>query len=245
MTAPDTTPAPAPEAPARIPFVTDLLNLLKVLFSPGEVFAEQREKPTVWIPWLVVSILMVGATFFNAPFIRFGARLAVEARGQPAPPGIENIAVFSQVVAIPIVMLVAIAISAGIMYLVLLAAGGEARYKGLMCVSTFSAIVGVIMMLLTVVVLRLRGLEEVRSVSDLQVSFGLDLLMSQDATLPAFLMGLLRGVTPFSIWSLVITAIGVQKVEKQSSGAAWSAAVVSALVMLVVGALFAGLGGAR
>jgi len=243
MTAPEAAPAPAP--PARIPFVTDLLRLLRVLFSPGAVFEEQREKPTVWIPWLVVSVLMVGMTLLNFPFTRIAMRMAAEAQGRPLPASAESIAMFSGIVVTPVVMLIAIAVSAGIMYLVLIAAGGEVRYKGLMCVATFTSILGFLQLLLMVVVLKLRGPEAIQTVSDLQVSFGLDLLLPQDSTLPRFVEGLLRGVSPFSIWSLVIAAIGVQKVEKQSSGAAWSAAVVSALVMLVVGAVFAGFGGPR
>jgi hypothetical protein len=79
----------------------------------------------------------------------------------------------------------------------------------------------------------------------MQVSFGLDLLLPADASLPKFVEGLLRGVSPFSLWSLALMAFGVHAVERQTKGAAWSAATGSFLVSLVVGALFAGLGGAR
>jgi hypothetical protein len=242
MTTPET---PVPAAPKRIPFVTDAIRLARVLFSPGAVFEEQREKPTVWIPWLLLSVMMVAVTLVNLPVTRQAMRLAAEARGQPMPAAAESIALVSTVVMTPIILLVMILVSAGIMYLVLLATGGEVRFKGLMCAATFATIVGMLQLVLMAIVLKLRGPEGIRTVADMQVSFGLDLLLPADTSLPKFVEGLLAGVSPFSLWSLALMAFGVQAVEKQTKGAAWSAAAGSFLVTLVVGAFFASLGGAR
>lgn len=246
MTGPDTpTPeTPATETSSRIPFVTDFMQLVRVLFSPGAVFEEQREKPAVWVPWLIVSLLMIAVAFLNMPFSRIGMRLAAEAQGRPLPASIETITTVSTVVMTPIVMLITIAVSAGVLYLVLLGSGGEVRFKGLMSVSTFVAILAPVQMALMVVVLHLRGPESIQSMADLQVSFGLDLLLPQDSSLPKFVERLLRGISPFSIWSLVLMAMGIRIVEKQTKAAAWTAAIVGSLVMLVVGAVMAGFGGA-
>jgi hypothetical protein len=88
------------------------------------------------------------------------------------------------------------------------------------------------------VVLKLRDPTTLQTVADYQVSFGLDLLLPQDASLGKFLDGVLRGISPISIWGLVITAIGVRTLEKTTKGAAWTAASVSFLL----GLCFAGLG---
>jgi hypothetical protein len=128
---------------------------------------------------------------------------------------------------------------------VLMGAGGEVRYKGLMSVAVFSGMLGVFQILATFAVLKLRGPEGLTTLADYQASFGLDLLLPADTTIPKFVEGMLRGITPFSLWGLAITAIGIRTMEKTSKGAAWTAAAVSLVLGLLVGALFAGMGGPR
>jgi len=242
MTTPET---PVPAAPKRIPFVTDAIRLARVFFSPGAVFQEQREQPTFWIPWVIVSAFFVLVTMVSLPFTIQMTRLGYEARGQPFPAAAESAMRVMAPITTPVIMLIMLLVMAGVMYLTLLGAGGEVRYKGLLSVAVFTAPIALLQVLLTFVVLKLRGPEGLQTIADYQVTFGLDLLLPQDASLPKFLEGLLRGVSPFSLWSLALTAIGVRLVEKQTKGAAWAAAGVSFAVSLVIGALFAGMGGAR
>jgi hypothetical protein len=137
MTVPDTA-APAPAGPKTIPFVTDALRLARVLFSPTAVFEEQREAPTFWIPWLVVSLLMLVVTTFSFPYTLAVAKLGAAAKGQPFPAAAEGMMRGTQYVAVPIVLLIVFLLTAGVMYVVLLAAGGEVRFKGLMTVAVFT-----------------------------------------------------------------------------------------------------------
>lgn len=242
MTAPET-----PAAPARsdIPFVTDALRLVRVLFAPTEVFEENREKPAFWIPWIIVSVLILAITMLSFPYTMAAMRLGAEARGQPLPASMESIARFSSLVAVPVMMLLMCLVSAGLMYLVLLAAGGTVRYKGLLSVSIMGGLIGVLQVLLTFVVLKMRGPEGLQTIADYQVSFGLDLLLPQDASLPRLVSGALKAITPFSIWSLVLTAIGVRVTEKTSNGAAWAASAAAFLLGVVMAAVFGGMGGPR
>jgi hypothetical protein len=231
MTLPDTT-APAPAGPKRIPFVTDLFRLARVLFSPTAVFEEQREAPTFWIPWLVVSILMLVVTTFSFPYTLAVARLGATAQGRPFPASAEGIMRVTQYVAVPVVMLIIFLLVAAVMYVVLLATGGEARFKGLMTVAVFTGLLGVLQGVLMLVVLKLRDPTTMQTVADYQVSFGLDLLLPQDASLGKFVDGLLKGVSPISIWGLVINAIGIRTMEKTTKGAAWTAAGVAFILTL-------------
>lgn len=238
MTVPETA-APAPAGAKRIPFVTDAVRMARVLVSPTAVFEEQREEPTFWIPWLVVSILMLVVTTFSFPYTLAMAKLGAVAQGRPFPAAAEGVMRATQFVAVPVMMLILLLLTAAVMYVVLLAAGGEVRFKGLMTVAVFTGLLGVLQGVLMLVVLKLRDPTTLQTVADYQVSFGLDLLLPQDASLGKFLDGVLRAVSPFSVWGLVITAIGVRTMEKTSKGAAWAAAGVS----FVLGLCFAGLGG--
>lgn len=235
----------APETPAEtstgIPFVTDALRLVRVLFTPTAVFEENREKPAFWIPWVIVTVLLLAVTMLSFPFTLAAMRLGAEQAGQPFPENMAKIVRFSTIVMVPLMTLVISLVTAGLMYLVLLGAGGAVRYKGLLSVSIMGGLIGILQFALMYLVLTLRGAEGLQTVADYQVSFGLDLLVPQDTTLPKALGGALKAITPFSIWGLVLTAIGVRVTEKTSNGAAWTAASVSfllGLILAAVGGLF-------
>ncbi len=240
MTTPETPAvAPAPAGPARIPFVTDFLRMARVLVSPTAVFEEQREQPTFWIPWVILFVLLIVIANISFPFTLAISRLGAAAQGRPFPDSAAGFIRGITFVAVPVITLIILLLTAGVMYVVLLAAGGEARYKGLMTVAVFTGLLGVLQALLTFVVLKLRDPATLHTVADYQVSFGLDLLMPGDMSLGKFVDGILRAVSPISVWGLVITAIGVRTMERTSKGAAWAAAGAS----FVLGLLFAGLGG--
>lgn len=241
MTTPDT---PAASAPTRIPFVTDAVRLVRVLFSPTAVFEEQREQPTFWIPWVVTGVVFAVIQMLSFPFTLMATRMASEARGQALPAAAETMMRVLAPVTTLVIMLIMLLVTAGVMYLTLLASASEVRYKGLLTVAVFTTPLAILQALLTFVVLKLRGPEGLHTLADFQVSFGLDLLLPQDASLPKFVEGLLRGISPLSLWGLALTAIGVRTMEKTSKGAAWAAAAVSFALGLLLGAVFSGMGGA-
>jgi hypothetical protein len=245
MTSPEPVTAAPSAGPAYIPVVTDFLRMVRVLFSPTAVFEEQKEAPTFWVPWLVLCVLLIAVTLLGFQYQLAAARLGAEATGRPFPASVETIMRFSMIAGVPIVTLIMLLITAGVMYLVLMGSGGEVRYKGLMSVAVFSGMLGVLQVLATFAVLKLRGPEGLTTVADYQVSFGLDLLLPTDASVPKFVGAILRGLSPFSLWGLMITATGIHVMEKTSKAAAWTAAVVSLLLGLVVGALMASMFGSR
>ncbi len=235
MAAPE--PQAASPAPGYIPVVTDLWRLARVPFMPKGVFAEQREQPTLWIPWLVVMALWLVVLWLLVPLVIEFARNASAAAGRPLPDAAIGV-IRTQVIAFPLLfVVVGILLAAGIYYLVLVASGLSPRFKGLMSVAVFSTSVAFLQTLVTVVVLRMRGAAAVQTPADLQVSFGLDLMFPVEflQAHPA-LTAVLRGIGPFPIWALFVTAVGLMTLEKVPRGKAWTAAVVAWVVGLAVGA---------
>jgi len=173
MTTPET---PVPAAPMHIPVLTDFLRLLRVLVSPTEVFEEQKDAPTFWVPWLLLCVLVVPATYLvtslSFPLQLDAARAAAEARGQPLPAFAEAMMKYTIIVAMPVITLVMLLLTAGVMYLVLMIFGGEVRYKGLMSVAVFSGMLGVFQVLATFAVLKLRGPEGLTTLADFRPRSG-------------------------------------------------------------------------
>jgi hypothetical protein len=72
--------------------------------------------------------------------------------------------------------------------------------------------------------------------ADMQPSLGLDLLVPGSG----FVRAVLKGINPFSIWGLVLTAIGISVTHRMPKGSAYTVATIA----LVIGLLIAGAFGA-
>ena len=230
--------APEPQAPAAVaytPVVTDLLRLIRAPFAPRGVFEEQRDKPTFWLPWIVLSVLFAVVTVIGLPVTLQMARLGAEAKGQPFPASAESITRIIAVVGTPIGLLIGVLIGAVVLYLVVMVTGAQARFKGLMTVSLFVAPITLIQTLVTTVALKMRGVETIQTLADARLTFGLDNLVSAEyAEAHRAIAAVLRGIGPFEIWALVVTAIALAALEKVPGKKAWTAATAAFVVGLVI-----------
>ncbi len=230
--------APAPEAPssvAYVPVLTDLMRLVRAPFAPRGVYEEQKDKPTFWLPWIVLSVIFGIIMVFMLPVAIQAARAAAAERGAPLPDSALGIIRISSLVGPAVGLLIGCLVGAVVLYLVVMVTGSEARFKGLLCVSIFAAPVSVLQVAITTAMLRMRGLESIQSPADAQQSLGLDLLVPVDFTQAhRALAAFLRGIGPFEIWAMVITAIGLMALEKVPKNKAWTAAIVAFLVGLVL-----------
>jgi hypothetical protein len=68
---------------------------------------------------------------------------------------------------------------------------------------------------------------------DLQPALGLDLL-APDAK--GFTLALLRGINPFTLYGVFLTAAGVSVTHQTSKGTAYAAATIQFLIALLLGA---------
>ncbi len=142
------------------------------------------------------------------------------------------------VYASPIFVLLFLAIVAGILWLlVTLFAGGEAKFRTLLSVATYTALPSILLQVATLAVLKMKGVESVTSPLDLQPPLGLNLLAPN---MSGFVSGVLASINPFTIWGMVLTAIGIQVTHRTSKGSAYAVAIVA----LLIGVLFGGVGAA-
>lgn len=124
-------------------------------------------------------------------------------------------------------------ISGAILYGLAAAMGGNTTYKKMLTVSIFTWPVVIIQTAVTAGVLMARGIESVRGPADMMVSTGLDLLLPAESTMGWFPRLMLAGVGPLQIWGLVLAAVGLMVMGKLSKGAAWAAAIIHYLIILV------------
>ena len=225
----------APPAATYTPVLTDLLRLIRAPFAPTGVFEEQRDKPTFWLPWIVLSALFAVVMVFMLPIAMQAARAAAAAKGAPLPDSALTIIKVSSLLGPAVGLLIGCLLGAVILYFVLMILGAEGRFKGLMTVSLFAATITVLETAVTTWMLRMRGVDAIQSPADAQQSLGLDLLFPVDFTQAhRALAAMFKGIGPFEIWVLVVTAVGLMSLEKVEKNKAWTTAVVAFVIGLLL-----------
>lgn len=220
-----------------------VLDLFRVLFSPSEVFERLREKPKFLLPWIALSVVIMVIAYLMMPFTQaaIASRMAQIAQQNPQAAAqaqtFQKVGIFFS----PIFLLIGLLISGGLLWLlVMMLAGADARFKTLLSVSCYIAVPTILLQVAGLIVLKLKGIDAVSSPDDLRPPLGLNLLTPNTT---GFVGALLAGINPFSLWAMVLTAIGVQVTHKTSKGAAYVVAIVSTLLGVLIASAFAGIGG--
>lgn len=219
------------------------LDLVRVLFEPAAVFGRVAERPRFLAPFLalaavqvVIAILMIP---YTRPVMEAAMAQAMQARGASGPPPNAGMFAYIGVVVQPIVLILLLLVGTLVVWVMTSVVGGEARFGTLLSVVTYSSVMFIAQLVVTFLVLMVRGKENIASPADLQPALGLDLLAPETK---GFAGGLLKGINPFSIVGYWLTGIGVSVTHRLSRGTGYTIAAVSFAVMLVVGAALSMLG---
>ena len=219
---------------------TALVDTFKVLSEPTAVFERVRERPRFLVPFLVVVAVQLALFIINLPFYK--AATAAQMAARPVPAGGPDPMQFLWIGAafIPVVFAIIYLINGFVLWVLTSLTGGEGKFKTLLSVGLYGSIPAVILMsIVGAIILRLQGVGEITSQQDLQPSLGLDLLIPSSG----FVGAVLKGINPFGIWALVLTAIGVSTTHRLPQRSGYIVATVSFVITLLIAGMFAGLGG--
>lgn len=221
-----------------------ILDLVRVLFSPGEVFGRVKEQPRILAPLLAVLAVQVGVSALTLPYVRAAmrAQMAAQPAGAQTPAAAETFAVFGTLIGAPVSVALILLIAAFLLWVAVSVLGGDGQFRHLFAVTIYGFVPGLLLQLAGLAVLAMRGGEGITSMQDLQPSLGLDLFLAPIMELGPFVRAFLRSVNPFSIWGVVLVVIGIQKTHNVERGTAVTAAVIQWGVLAVIGAAFALLG---
>ena len=223
--------------------MSPFLDVFRVLVEPTPVFERVREKPRFLAPYLVLAAVQLVLGVVNLPYLKAGITASMAGREIPAgSPDPANFA-FIGIIAVPIVLILVFLLSALILWVLVSIFGGEGKFATLLSVTTYASVPAVILLaIIGSVVLRLKGVEAMTSPQDLQPALGLDLLAP---SVTGFLGAVLKAINPFSIWGLVLTAIGISVTHQIPRNTSYTVATISFVLGTVLAGVFAGLGGGR
>ena len=212
---------------------SSLADVFKVLYEPGAVFERVRERPSFLMPFLVICVVQLAVFFFNMPFMKAG--MAVQMATRPAAGPDPSKFLWIGAIFVPLGIGLILVIAGGLLWVLVSIFGGEAKFGTLMGVSALAAIPSTILLsIVGTLVIHLQGTGQITSMQDLQPALGLDLLIPARG----FLGAVLKGINPFSIWGLVLTAIGVSTTQRLSKSTGYVVATVSLVIGLCIAGVF-------
>jgi hypothetical protein len=219
-----------------------VLDLLKVLYEPTAVFDRVREKPKFLAPYIALALAVVLITILQLPYSKAAMVAQFAQRPNMTPDQVQTALKFASVgvVIAPLAYALILVINGFLLWVVVSLVGSEARFTTLLSVATYASIAYVLLSAVGLIVLTMRGTSAIASPLDLQPALGLDLL-APDAK--GFALALLRGVNPFSLYGLFLTATGIAVTHRTSRGAAYTAAVIQMLIALTITGLLTVAGG--
>lgn len=218
-----------------------------ILTGPASVFDDIREGRVGWRqPWLIISVLYMIVTWLGLPIQV--ALIELNPQNVPAEqldPQIRMMESFGWlwVVLTPVGVLIMQLVVAGLSYILVTILSQRATFKQYLAISFFTGIPAMIGQLISVLMIRGRGVEEIMGPDDARMSFSLRALAPADS---AVLKGVYGSVEFFTIWSMVLLALGLQRVFGMSRGQAIAVLVpiwLIYVIMLIMGEVFGGMGG--
>jgi len=212
-----------------------VLDLFRVLFEPATVFGRVREKPRFLAPFLALAVITVVIGVVQLPFVKAAMTAQFTQTPNMTPEQAQTALKFAPigVVIAPIIYCLFLLLNAFILWICVSVFGGEGKFGTLLSVTTYVSISYTLLQVVGVIVLMMRGTGGIASMVDLQPAVGLDLL-APDAK--GFVLALLRGINPFTLYGLFLTSVGVAVTHQTSKATAYTAATIQFLIALLLGA---------
>lgn len=218
-----------------------VLDLVRVPLEPTAVFERVREQPKFLAPFIALALAVVLITILQLPYTKAAVVAQLSQRPNVTPDQVQTALKFAAVgvVVAPVAYALILVINAFLLWVIVSLVRGEAKFMTLLSVTTYASIAYVLLSAVGLIVLTLRGTGAIASPLDLQPALGLDLL-APDAK--GFALALLRGINPFSLYGLFLTATGIAVTQRTSTRTAYAAAAIQLLVALTITGVLTGMG---
>ena len=217
-----------------------LQSVLDIFIDPMKVFPRIRAGLTWWKPYVLAAVIAIINAYVMLPF----QLKRVELNPRDLPPeqveaSMERVQQFGFVGLIftPIVFIIIYLVMAGIAHIVINIMSSESNFKKTLSLISYAGLISILGQIITTVILRMRGVDSIETVSDLKVSLSLAALFPD---LKGAGYAFLESLSVFSIWYYILFLLGVSVIFRMSR----SRALVPVIVMWLISFLLVYLGSA-
>jgi hypothetical protein len=217
-------------------------SLIDIFIDPVKVFKRVKAGLPWWKPYIVIAIFTAVIAYFQVPINR--QVLMLNERGLSAEQLEQQVEIAGRfaivgVIATPIIVLLVYVILAALSNVTANLVSGKSSFKKMLSLLSFTGFVGLIEQGLKLLILHMKGIENIASRDDLYaVSFSLTRFIESDGILRA----VLDSLSIFGIWFLILFTIGVSVIYETSRKSALVPTIV-VWVLSVLGLMLQGLGG--
>ena len=206
-------------------------NLKNLIIEPSQLFLSIKEKPNWVVPFIIVSVLGIALAILMQPA---QAQVSMVKLQEILPPGDVELALqrakrlgMISASLLPLITLIRWAIISGIILMLTSLFTDKLRFKQSFSIVCYGNLILILGSAVNTGAVYLRGLEVISSPYDLWM-IGLNFWSRETLGLPLSL--LLSEITVFSVWYLILIALGLIYVANVSK---WQAAFVSIVVWLL------------
>ncbi|MGG3804874.1 Yip1 family protein [Metabacillus fastidiosus] len=202
-------------------------SLFGMVFSPNEQFERIRERPVIWIPFIIVTLIGLAAAVIGVLGIDSSAQ--VNQLGLPAEEAaaMETSMKVGMIIGGLFLAPIVVLFSTVIYFAIAKIAKSEVTFKKMLSLNIFIYfIVGIGQIINTAIIVAIN--------SDPKI-----MLTSLNSFVGAggALGGILSSIEIFGIWTTVLSAFGLHKVAGLSKTASWTIAIVIFIIGLIIGAI--------
>lgn len=210
-----------------------------LFFSPSKLFADITKQPEWWQPWAWVSLFGLVGVYLAEPItiavVKLNPSKLDPEQVQQTLEAIEKYMLIGYFLT-PISSLIQALIVAAIGYLVLTVIVEGVDFRRFFTLFLYSNVIVTVGSVLSTLLVRQRGTENIQRPEDAAVSFGLDFLVPEGNKA---LESLASSLNVFTIWSLVIIVLGVMHIFRASRNQGIITAIPIWLVYVVFGLMLA------
>jgi hypothetical protein len=238
-------PPPEAIAPKEEPQMSEAATLVNIFFEPGRTFEDLRRKPRFILATVIMCVLTTGFLFAFTQkmgedrYRRFFAEQvekspqagSLSAEQKQESINLQQLIMKVVTYALPIFIIIGLAIGGLIYWLAGKAMGGSLNYLHGISVWLYSSLpITIVSILANFIVLFLKSADEIDIAASQRGLISANPGFFIDGKEMPVLATLLSTFDFFQIWGWILAAIGLQKVAKISSGAAWAIVLILALV---------------
>ena len=220
-------------------------KIVGIFISPKETFEAIDQKPTWLVPFIIMTVVVLGMTFLTMNIglqdmvARFQAREMPQEQIDTIIARSQGFGRYIQFATIPVFMLLFWAILSGILLFsgnTIL--GGSSNFKKLFSMVAWSSLIGALASAVHTAIVLSKGTTQGVTTS-LAVFLPVPLLSDK----PSFLYRLLSKFDIFTIWSLILWVIGISVLYKFSTKKASGLILALWIIWIAVSITFGGLFG--
>jgi hypothetical protein len=215
-----------------------LSSIADIFVDPKKVFNRIDSGLQWWKPFIVIALLIMLIVWLQSPIsmhvMSLNERgLSEEQLSQQMEYG-QKFAFLGYIFA-PIIALIIYLLSALVVNISASLMSGRSDYKKALSLCIFAGFIPMVEQIISVVVLRMRGVESIESAAGAQISLSLAPLFSDAGNL---LSSFLKSLSIFSIWYYIVVALGIAVIYRINV----KKSAVPAVILWIISFLFIYLG---